>query len=298
MYKIIFLFLTFAFITGCNKKNKISSEPVIVSISISRLRNPGETPFSISDEKISIFIKKASSDSELYPIKLNGRSRKPFSLELTWTLRPVSEIRPRKVENQIHDRAIEISTEIVLRPLFSENAPEILKGTGEYWQTFSKLSPGDLSEKLINGFKQTINTALLKINLENKLLSSPSSYLKKKLESESPETRILTIEIIGKRNLKDCEDNLIAILKSEKYLSIKLRASAVLGMMKSRKAVESVSELALMVSEEHAIALMNVLGNIGGKKAKTFLLWMENGHSSKQIRSAASNILKRHFIME
>lgn len=289
---LVALTLIFLICSCSRKKGKISSRDLITEISVRKIKIPGETGI-ISENFIKNHIEKIMEKSDIFPYKKGAKTTRPWAMEIKFFIREVSAVRSRLVEGQLHDRATETGVEIMLRPLFKNEKVEPFSGISEKYVTFSKINPGDLNKKLQNSLKENLNSAMEKILTDSALVRATDEEIIKNLKNTEPAKRLSSLAIVGRRGLKRATPELIEMLRTEKDMAVKLRIAGVLGVLKDEKAVEPLSELALTSSEEHAVVLMNVLANIGGKRAVTFLRWMESSHHSRTVRKGAENILIR-----
>lgn len=286
----IFLIISLCSCTGKNKGK--SKQSLITEISVRRIKIPGEVGF-LSDSFIKKSIEDILGKSGAFPYKPGAQTTRPWIVEIKWFVREVAAVRSRLVDGQIHDRATETGVEIILRPLFKDEKAEPFRGINEKYVTFSKIAPGDIGEKLKESLVGNIRAAMETIISESTLVKASDKEILGNLKSGEDSVRLSSLAIVSRREMKSAVPVLIEMLRKEKDMSVKLRIAGVLGVLKDEKAVEALSELALVSSEEHAVVIMNIIGNIGGKRAITFLRWMESSHHSRIVRKGAENILIR-----
>ncbi|MBU1222122.1 hypothetical protein KKF34_19895 [Myxococcota bacterium] len=292
-YKIVLNILIIITLCSCTEKKKSkSTRSLITEISVRKIKIPGEVGF-LSDDFIKKSVNEILEKSSAFPYKPGAQTTRPWILEIKWFVREVAAVRSRLVDGQIHDRATETGVEIILRPLFKDEKSEPFRGINEKYVTFSKIAPGDIGEKLKESLVGNIRAAMETILSESTLVQASDEEILRNLKSSEDSIRLSALVIVGRRELNTAAPVLIEMLRKENDMSVKLRIAGVLGILKDTKSVEALSELALVSSEEHAVVIMNIIGNIGGKRAITFLRWMESSHHSRIVRKGAENILVR-----
>jgi hypothetical protein len=282
---------------NCSKKNlEKSNKPAITTIYIEKLEIPNSPNPDILKSDIIKFIKHFMKSNKKIQIHLGGSKTqysRPYSLELKWSLRSIEKIRPKIVNNYTHDRASEIGVEIIFRPLYPSTQSDILQAQSRFFQTFSSRGSKKLDKIMFEGLKHSISNALNRIWTESELIEAPVNILLEKLKDKELSIRKIAIDIVGKRKIKKAVPQLLILLKNEKYISVQMRIAGVLGILEDESTVEPLSDFALLLTPEHTISVLAIIGKIGGEKAKTFIYWMAQGHTNKTVRKAALKIYNK-----
>ncbi len=282
---------------GCGRRKSASlnRRETIVSLSITKRQFPGAPSLALGSETLTQWISSMEEGSG-FPLALGASKKgfeKPYHLEVEYTIRPISTIRPIRREGEMHNRAFEVSVQMMLQPLYTTSLEESLHATESVWRSFSKNSSKQLDRIFVGALKEAVEKAATAVWFRAGLIKAPPAELLTYLSSQKRAVRMATVEIVGRRRLTQAVPMLLKMLKSETREQYKMRIAGVLGLLGDERAVEPLSEFALSLTDEHTVAVLSIIAGIGGEKAKTFLQWMAAGHQSKAVRKGAQLQLHR-----
>ncbi|MBU1240635.1 HEAT repeat domain-containing protein [Myxococcota bacterium] len=268
----------------------------IISLHITRRSFPNAPSVNLDEAAVSKWIShytKGLSSFGFSPGAEKSNFEKPYHLDFSYTVRPIETIRPVTRKGVTHDRAFEATVYLTLRPLFTADPDEVIRGVESEWKTFPRNQSRYLDRFLTEALRSATGNAVGSIWFEADLKKAPVAKILALLDSPEVKIRMLTVGIIGRRRIPEALDKLITMLKTERYEVHKMRIAGVLGHLGDEKAVEPLSEFALSLSDEHTVAVLSIISSIGGKRAETFLQWMAFGHKSKPVQKAAKNLLDK-----
>ncbi|MDA3864607.1 MAG: hypothetical protein PF689_12140 [Deltaproteobacteria bacterium] len=294
----LILFSVLFCLPGCkkNKSLKASNDPAIVNITIKKIPLPDAPVFNFSEKAIKTRILNFLEDEGGYVIKLDkdvSQVDKPWELAMVWAVRPVNNVSPAAGTKKVHNRATEVSVQILLRPLFEGARQENLQAESSEYITFSSLHGKELEKRLRNAFDKCLSQTLAGVILESRMMEADEDKLLAYLKNKELHVRKLAVNAVGQRKIFSLAQRLRLMLKKETKLDFKMRIAGVLGQLQDKKAIEPLSDFAMKLDERHAVVVMEIISRIGGKDARTFLHWMESGHPDPKIQKAAGRYLKK-----
>lgn len=294
----VVLFLATCLVSGfasCRKNSpRREKNPTIIRLEVKHMPFAGAPTFFAPAGWFETFLKQASADSQVR-IALGQDSEtfdRPLSLELNWSLRPATRIRPIVQDGKTLDHAVELSVQSTLVPLYPHDPNEVHTSVASRWITYAQTDVKHFDERLKAELQEAFSETLSALWMESELLEMPVGQIIRQLASANPHIRKAAVEAVKKRELVEAVPALIELMETEKGISTRLTIVGVLGHLKDPSAVETLAEFALLILPEQAVYVCSEIAKLGGDQARTFLHWVSSAHGHPEVRRAAANMLR------
>ncbi len=283
-------------VAGCGDASDVPREaaPTIIRLEVTEVPFAGAPAFSAGEDLFSERLKRFSTTPG--PAVSLGRNpfsfARPLTLQVAWSLRPATRIRPVTEGDRMLDHAVELTVRSTLLPLYPHAPDEVHSAVAGRWIQYAqadvKSFDARLSAELADAFAETLTLLWMEAGLEE----MPASQLLRVLSSQDVHQRRAAVEAVKRRRLTVAAPSLIRLLETEESLSLRMTVAGALAHLGDQSAVEPLAELALLVTPEQTVYLCSEIARLGGEDARRFLYWVSAAHRTPEVRRAASNLLR------
>jgi len=282
--------------TGCDGDPGAAPEnaPTIIRLEVVEVPFAGAPSFAAADRLFSERLRRFS-DSPGPAVSLGGSPlafSRPLTLQVSWSLRPATRIRPVSEGDRMLDHAVELTVRSALLPLYPHAPGEVHTAVAGRWIQYAQADVKSFDERLGDELADAFAETLTLLWMEAGLEDMPAPQLLRVLAAEDPHQRRAAVEAAKRRRLTVAVPSLIRLLETEESLSLRMTAAGALAHLGDPAAVEPLAELALLVTPEQTVYLCSEIARLGGEDARRFLHWVAASHRNPEVRRAASNLLR------
>ena len=268
--------------------------PTIIRLAVEQLPFAGAPTFTAGEE---LFVDRlraadANSGTRVALGQSIHRFARPLTLEVTWSLRPASRIRPVTEGDHMLDHAIELTVQSTLSPLFPHAPGDATSAVAGRWIQYSQADVKTFDVRLLDELADAFSETLALLQLDSELQEMPPVQVLRMLSSEDAHRRRAAVEAVKKRRILAAVPALLHRLEVEESLSLRMTIAGVLAHLGDPAAVEPLAEFALLVTPEQTVYLCSEIARLGGDDARRFLYWVSTSHRHPEVRRAASNLLR------
>lgn len=277
-----------------NENPKGVEDVGIVRFSVQKENFPNAPLFELPDAWFQRQLQAFSNEPHL-PIALGAgpwRFLRPYAIEIHWALRAPTRIRPLESSQEVQDRAIEITVNAQLIPLYPHTAQDVRSATAQRWMTYSQASVKDFERRLEthlrDAFMEVMSTLFMEMGLQE---ASPTQVLAA-LASTNMTHRRAALETVRRRRLAAAFSSLVKILQTDESFTMRMSAAETLVELGDPAAVEPLAEFATLLPPEQTVTVCSWIATFRTPDARRFLHWTAFGHSHPDVRKAASKLLR------
>jgi HEAT repeat protein len=213
-------------------------------------------------------------------------------LNVSWSLRPATRIRPVTDGDRMLDHAIELTVRSTLSPLYPHAPGDEHSAVAGRWFQYAQADVKSFDERLLAELADAFSETLTLLFMDADLQDMPPVQVLRLLSSERAHQKRAAVEAVKKRRLVLAVPALIQMLESDESHSLRMTVAGVLAHLGDPAAIEPMAEFALLVAPEQTVYLCSEIARIGGENARRFLYWVSASHRQPEVRKAASNLLR------
>jgi len=287
--------LLFALTGGCDFSGDapMNREPTIVRLEVTQVPFSGAPTFSTDDALFTKALRELESAGPRVALGApHGRHARPLALQVSWSLRPATRIRPVADGDRMLDHAVELTVRSSLVPLHPHDPEDVHSAVAGRWIQYAQADVKSFDTRLSGELADAFAETLTQLWMEADLREMPADQLLPLLATGTLQQRRAAVETVKRRRLAEAVPALIRLLETDESLPLRMTVAGVLAHLGDPAAVEPIAELALLVAPEQAVYLCSELARIGGEDARRFLHWVAAAHRVPEVRRAASNLLR------
>jgi hypothetical protein len=287
--------LLLSLVGGCGFSGDppVNREPAIVRLEVTQVPFAGAPTFSTDDTlftKVLLGFEAAGPRVSLgaHP----GRHARPLALQVSWSLRSATRIRPVTDGDRMLDHAVELTVRSALLPLHPHAPEDVHSAVAGRWIQYAQADVKSFDARLAAELADAFAETLAQLWMEADLREMPPDQVLRLLADGTPHQRRAAVEAVKRRRLPEAVPALIHLLDNDESLPLRMTVAGVLAHLGDPAAVEPIAELTLLVAPEQAVYLCSELARIGGEDARRFLHWVAAAHRVPEVRRAAANLLR------